>query len=125
MSEKENPDLLSGKGDSSQTPELVPESQNSSSSTVSLNRKLALMRLPNMPAALNFTSKTQVNSPASHENDSEGLNSIAIESNEVPLKPKRGRNPGNKENVESSKKRQRSSSTGLQEELEVFALTRF
>ena len=78
-------------------------------------------------AALYFTSKTQVNSPASNENDGEGQNSVAIEeSNEVPLKPKRGRKPGNKvENVEGSKKRQRSSSTGLKEELEVFELTRF
>ena len=77
-------------------------------------------------AALYFTSKTQVNSPASNENDGEGQNSVAIEeSNEVPLKPKRGRKPGNKvENVEGSKKRQRSSSTGLKEELEVFELTR-
>ena len=46
-------------------------------------------------------------------------------SNEVPLKLKKGRKPGNKEeNVEGSKKRQRSSSTGLKEELEVFESTR-
>ena len=97
MSEKENPDLLSGKHGSSLTPAPVQESQNSLSSNMSPSRKLALMRPPNMPAALNFTSKTQVISPAPHENNGEGLNSVASEeSNELPMKPKRGRKPGNK-----------------------------
>ena len=47
-----------------------------------------------------------------------GNNSVAIEeSNKAPLKPKRGRKPGNKvEIVEGSKKRQRSNSTELKEE---------
>ena len=61
MSKKENPDLLSGKHGSSLNPDPVPESQNSPSSIVSPSRKLALMRPLNMPAALNLTSKTQVN----------------------------------------------------------------
>ena len=50
-----------------------------------------------MPAALNSTSKSQLNSPASHENDGDSQISVANEeSNEVPLKPKIGRKPDNK-----------------------------
>ena len=80
---------------------------------------------PNIPARIMLTSKPQVKSLVSDENNDEGHISVkSRESNIPPSKPSRGRKQSRNGIVERSKKHLRSTSTGLKVEAKVIELSR-
>ena len=56
MSEIQNPDSPNRKQDTSETSQTHPECPKSTSSNLSPNRELALMRPPNLPASVHLIS---------------------------------------------------------------------